>query len=615
MALLCMLFPAAVFCHVRNRLSGIRYEWSVDGVLGLLFEYLCGNALINTIVIVSRMVISHAAGDIYKALNEYSDLAVKYLLVAVLLACVLPYVEISLSKLSRDWAFDFHLDIGTSHARLSDKAKACIVWSYGVVMALHHLIRLFDDCFWGDEGIVVQAARMSWGAMLNYVAVNGHSPFHYAFAWICVNVFGESGFIYHLSATLPYFITVVFTVTSVRRWFGNKASVVLVTLSTLLGSAVTYNLELRMYAWSQMFLFATYLMLYGSYKTKKDIYLVLMSISSLGAVYSHYFALASIGLLYLVLLVYIAKIRYRDIWKVLLSGGTVAALLLPWLIFAKKTSGMVISNYRLSAVSWQDCIGAIFHSEYSTFLLTLFFVTLSVRVVYDLGLIKIKVSRDDKKVLDLRIKLRDIQLDTEWVWIISGSIAVFGTIAISEMISVLVYPIIVLRYLYPSFIMIWLLFAIDISKCKLGRLWTVLLVIFIFMTCYPTYLDTIKNERENDRRLKSTLAATTSEMDGNDLIYTNILHFDWTVADVYYPEIQHELFGCAKWWGTVEIPALDRDMDHWLFLGAPVSEEVTSHLGDMGYGLELVVDCGYIGTGDVWIYKVVPEVEDEGGRL
>ncbi len=90
MALLCMLFPAAVFCHVRNRLSGIRYEWSVDGVLGLLFEYLCGNALINTIVIVSRMVISHAAGDIYKALNEYSDLAVKYLLVAVLLACVLP---------------------------------------------------------------------------------------------------------------------------------------------------------------------------------------------------------------------------------------------------------------------------------------------------------------------------------------------------------------------------------------------------------------------------------------------------------------------------------------------------------------------------------------------
>lgn len=169
-----------------------------------------------------------------------------------------------------------------------------------------------------------------------------------------------------------------------------------------------------------------------------------------------------------------------------------------------------------------------------------------------------------------------MHLDREWVWIISGVIAAFGTIAISELISIVIYPIIVLRYLYPSFIMIWILFAIDISKGKLGRLWTALLVAFIFMTCYPTYLDTIKSERANDRRLESTLTATTSEMDVNDLIYTDILHFAWTVADVYYP-------------------------------GTPISEEATGRLGEMDYEPELVVDCGYIGTGDVWVYKVVPK--------
>lgn len=309
---------------------------------------------------------------IYKALNEYSDFAVKYLLVAVLLACVLSYVEIALSKLSPNWVFDFHLDMGASHAGLSGKAKVCIVWSYAVVMALHHLIRVFDDCFWGDEGIVVQAARMSWRAMLRYVAVNGHSPFYYTSAWICVNVFGESGFIYHLSATLPYFITVVFIATLVRRWFGNKASAILVTLSTLLGSAVTYNLEIRMYAWCQMFLFTTYLMLYGLYMTKKDIYLLMMSIGSLGAVYSHYFALASIGLLYLVLLVYIAKIRYRDIRKALLSGGAVVLLLLPWLVFAKKAKGVVMSDYRIEGVNWHACLEFIFHSRSSMLLLVFF---------------------------------------------------------------------------------------------------------------------------------------------------------------------------------------------------------------------------------------------------
>ncbi|MCI8297644.1 MAG: hypothetical protein HFG22_17555 [Lachnospiraceae bacterium] len=109
--------------------------------------------------------------------------------------------------------------MGSFHIRSSDKIKGSIVWTYAAIMALHHLIRVFDDCFWLDEGFVIQAARMPWGGMLGFVARNGHSPFHYAFAWICVGLFGESGLIYHLSATFPYFITVLLTVTLVRRWF------------------------------------------------------------------------------------------------------------------------------------------------------------------------------------------------------------------------------------------------------------------------------------------------------------------------------------------------------------------------------------------------------------
>ena len=386
------------------------------------------------------------------------------------------------------------------------------------------------------------------------------------------------------------------------------------TLSTLLGSAVTYNLEVRMYAWCQMFVFAAYLMLYGFYRTKKDRYLLWMAISSLGAVYSHYFALASIGFLYLILLVYIAKTRSQGIWKVLLSGGSVVVLLLPWLAFAKKTKGVVVSDYKIDQVSWRACLGYIFHSKYSVLLFVLFLVTLSIQAVFAFGLVQIKKDEGRKKVSSLRLEFRDIHMDGEWVWIISGVVAVFGTIAISEVISMLLYPIIMLRYLYPSFIMIWLLFAIDISKWKPGRLWSVLAVVFIFATCYPEYLDVIKNEHEADKRLKATLAATTPAIDGDAFIYTDIQHFDWSVVDVYYPETPHEMVDGTEWWGPDKDSGPEGDTVYWLFLGAPVSEEVTSHLGDMGYGLELVVDCGYMGARDVWIYKVIPENEDERGR-
>lgn len=76
--------------------------------------------------------------------------------------------------------------------------------------------------------------------MLKYIAENGHTPFHYVFAKICVKYLGglEAGFIYHLSAALPYFITVIISATLVRKWFGNKVSIMLVTLSALLDSAI-----------------------------------------------------------------------------------------------------------------------------------------------------------------------------------------------------------------------------------------------------------------------------------------------------------------------------------------------------------------------------------------
>ena len=600
-----MIFPATVFCRVRNRKLGIKYENTIDGFFKLLFEYLCGNALINTIAISLRMAVLHATGNLYEDLNKYSGFAVKYLILALVLAYMLPFVERAIRK---NGAFGICFHIELCHIKISDRLKKSMIFCYAAIMAMHHLIRIFDNSFWGDEGIVINAARKPLGDMLEYVAVNGHSPLHYVFAWVCVNVFGESGFIYHFSATLPYFMTVLFIVILVRKWFGNKVSAMLVTMSALLESAIMYNLEVRMYAWCQMFIFIAYLMLYGFFISQKDIYFFWMSICSLGAVYSHYFAFVSIGFMYFVLLIYIARSKFCDIWKAFISGGTVIGLLLPWLVFAKKVKGVVMSDYSIEMVSWHDCVEFIFYSKYSLVLLILFFIVLLIQFAYGLGIVEIKKNEYGKKILFLKFDFHNMHLDREWAWTLGGLLAVFGTIAISEVISTIVYPIIVLRYLYPSFIIIWLLFAINISRCKFGSLFTGLLIVFILITCYPAYLNTIKGEHVRNRVLESTLTAV-SEIGKNDFIYTDIVHFDWTIADVYFPDSDHELFGQAEWWGPAEIPELDENIQYWLFLEEPKSEEITVHLEDMGYETELMVDYGFIGTGSVWIYKVIPKAE------
>ena len=605
MGLLCMLFPAAVFCRVRNRLFGIRQETTVHGFLKLLFEYLSGNALINSIVILLRLVLVHASGNVFEELNADSGFAVKYLALAVALACILPYAE---SALAENWGITFQSDFGLGRCRgvLGNKARTAIVWIYAAFMAAQHFIRVFDNFFWGDEGIAIKAARMPWEDMMEYVALNGHSPFHYAFAWAFVKIFGESGLTYHLSATLPYFITVAISVTLVRKWFGNKACMIVVTLSALLESAVIYNLEVRMYAWCQMFLFAAYLMLYGIMKTRKDKYYVLMALYSMGAVYAHYFALAGVGFMYLVLLVYTVKEKIDSVCKVMVSGGSVLVLLFPWLIYAKRIHGVVISDFGMEWVSFYDCLKFIFHSGHSMFLLAMFFAVLLLRFLYSTGIIDVKKDGDGRNTLALRLDIQNLCLDRkwEWVWMAGGMAAVFGTIAVSEAISMVMYPIIVLRYLYPSFIIIWLLFAVNISKCRLAGIWTVLLTMLLFMDCYPVYLDTVKGEWQSNERLEAALAVT--EIDEEDFIYTDIVHFDWTLADVYYPGTPHALFGQAGWWGTVELPWLGGGYtEYWLFLGEPISEQLTVRLETMGYEPELVVDNGVIGLGSMWVYKAV----------
>lgn len=603
MDIICMFFPAIIFAFLRTKLFGEKYESVFDRVINFAFQYVWGNALINSIIIMARILLKQKAGNILTTLNNYNYFAVKYLILAMILAVFIPHIE---KYCKENVAISYTYDVKVKP--WSVNVKTVVVTVYAVLMASLHFIRCFDNSFWGDEGIVVVATRMNWASMLAYVASNGHSPFHYAFAWLCIHIFEESGFVYHFSATLPYFIIVAVIATLVRKWFGNKVAVITITLSTLLGCAVIYNLEVRMYAWCQLFIFLAFLMTYKIYKKSGNQYYFLLSLFSLGAVYSHYFALASIGVIYLVLLLCKINDSKKDIWKVIISGGAVLVLLAPWLLYAKKIKGVVMSNYGIGQVTWHDCFEFIFHSSNSIPLLVCFFVTSIVAYINDSEIIKIYKDDTNRKHFNIKLIIKDLGFSNDWIWMISGTCAVFGTIIVAKLISSLVYPIICLRYLYPSFIIIWLLFGINISKMKLNKLWTFVLIAFLFYTCFSPYSLALTRDRANNKRLETTLEATSSEIDEDAFIYTDIVHFAWTVATVYYPNTPHDLFGHAEWWGPLKITNLNPNTDYWLFLGTPISEEVTEDLNSQNYQAELVVDQGFIGTGDVWVYRVIKSV-------
>ena len=107
-------------------------------------------------------------------------------------------------------------------------------------------------------------------------------------------------------------------------------------------------------------------------------------------------------------------------------------------------------------------------------------------------------------------------------------------------------------------------------------------------------------------KVKKAAAGTDFQalIDENDLIYTDINHFAWTVEHAYYPDTPNVFLGESFLDGEAALPELNADTQNWLFLSAPVTEEVTAALGSQQMTAEPVVENGYIGTGNVWIYRV-----------
>ena len=496
---------------------------------------------------------------------------------------------------------------------LSDN-KTKFLYIYTILLAFLNFVRMFDNSVWGDEGIVVVQSRLNFDLLLNSIARYGHSPFHYVVAWIFVKLFGESGFVYHLSASLPYFIILLLSITVIKNTFGIKTATFFVTFCSLLKCSIIYNLEIRMYAWCSLFCLVCYLLTYRIYLTKQFKYYALLGVFASLAAYTHYFALACIGLLFFLIL---AKLifefkfsHFLEYGKFLISSGIFLVLFIPWILFVKEVKQGVISDYHISLISWSSCFEFIFCSNPKLVSKVLLYLWLFIPIAYyckKFNLVKIincKMNSDFTIKFNYKKLFYKFPLSTLNYWLITGYVAVLGTITFSQVFSKLFFPITIHRYLYVSYTIAWLILAVELSSiCKSKRLFVLILTAIIVLLS-PYYVKTAYTEYKNNSLLSKTLEQTQPMITKNDFIYTDIVHFAWTVSESYYPNIPHNLFGHKEWWGPVSLPILDKSKNFYLFLSNPISIELKENLKHQSREYEILVENGYIGTGAVWVYKV-----------
>lgn len=419
--------------------------------------------------------------------------------------------------------------------------KTDVIWRIGGVLyalALFsiNLLRIFDNNFWGDEAFSVILARMGFGQMITETALDVHPPLHYILEMILYRIFGDHGWVYHLGAFLPYAVLLIFILTAIWKRFGKEVALLMVTFTSIFSTSIQYNVEVRMYSLAAMFVIMAYYFLYGiiTNGTKKDY--ALFIITSLCAAYTHYYALITVAFYYLALLVWTIK-KKISVKNLLITYGITIAAYLPWGIVLISTLTRTAGDFWMTEIpSVLDSILFIF--EPGNFIFTAALFVLLILISLCIIFLTCKKTHTNQEFFEVESKEYDTAaLNSFIIW---GWIALFGTLAMGLVVSYLVRPVFLIRYIYPAVVAFWLAASITLTRIKFKKVITAVIILTTLQASVPLYLIENETNQKGTVHCDQTYADLQGIIKEGDMIWTNGGHLDWTILDCYFDNINHQ---------------------------------------------------------------------------
>ena len=334
--------------------------------------------------------------------------------------------------------------------------------------------RIYDNTFWVDETWSIRLARMSLPDMVKKTATDMHPPLFYMLAMAMNRLLGDNGPAYHLSALLPYAGILFLACTEVRREFGLGPAFLLVTMMSLMPEPLYYNVEVRMYSLGAFLVLAAFLALRRILTRNRLPEWVVFSLASLGAAYTHYYALISVAFFYLILV--IPSLRDRGFLRRTAVTWAVAVLgYLPWL-------GVLVKSFVSTSGDWwlqeipkaRECFVYFFGSWY---LAGLFALTVAVFLF-----VSVKRKRPDTE------EKPKMPVSPDVLWILAGLGSMVGTVAVGLLLSYAVRPFFVIRYLYPLTPVMFLILGFCLSRLDRTKVLCFVLTAVLVVYLWPGYL-------------------------------------------------------------------------------------------------------------------------------
>lgn len=447
-------------------------------------------------------------------------------------------------------------------------------WYYLIlitIITLLNLILVFNNNVWCDEAFVMNACKLDFPELIQYIyTTDMRPPVYLLAAKLFSMIFGLSVPALKIFSLIPAVLAMILGATVVDRNWGNGklyTGSIFIILMGLAPITITKNIEISMYSWTAFFIVCSAIYAYNivcNGNKKKD--WIIFIISALGAATTHYYAVLTEIFIYLFLYIALLLLDKKNLKRCFLSAGVTILCYLPILPFFFHQIGIAKDTFWIKETNLGTMLSALrlpIEGE-NTFTFTgestMFFWIFVFGIFFRLIINCIK-SYIEKKELDKTSVFAVLCLLVILCFL-------FGCLVLSNLIR----PLFVRRYMYVEIGLLWLYVAIVFgSKISQKTEQTICLgfIFCLFIFGYPSILN-----REYNTGTEQVVSYLDELMDKDDILINNMEECANWCLNYYFPEqeayldcdtdefYKNELFDFSKldttaWYlcrGKLEIP-------------------------------------------------------------
>lgn len=396
-----------------------------------------------------------------------------------------------------------------------------------VLFALMYISLIFNKNIWTDEAYTMELVRENhfWGIIQN-TANDVHPPLYYLIVKCFVLFLGDAFWVYKVVSVIPMVLAMVLAFSHVRPWFGENTATLYLIMLNAIPCMLEYVVQMRMYSWALFFVTWAGLGAYGmcrseSRRMRRSSCLQLTAAGILGC-YTHTYAMLSCVCIYSILCIYAffvgrKKKDHSLIISCLVSGCAVAVCYMPWLAVLIRQTMSRIENYWIEPLTWKVISG---YPDY------LFASRIPGSTLMYLILCGVAV------LICIRQCRKGIQENTEGGTALLMLAIPVMTAVIGIVVSVLVTPFFIARYLVPCMGLFALFLALAFHREQ--RSVQILLGIFGMLVVLNSYQKNYETEYHSTHT-DELLRYMDEHLGQEDIIVYNNEAYGF-IYNIYFPD-------------------------------------------------------------------------------